>query len=160
MWDFFKNWQPHEVLALFVAIGFFLTVIVAVVAASWNRVRREEIRANSIREMLDRGIPVDQVERLIGLPTHGETAANGKALEAQFASLLVQNEVPAPKMERVLRIYQETDPATKKAVYDSLKEIVGSSPSEEQLVAAVMALCPAHGPALPAGSFAEVPAAV
>ena len=113
--------------------------------------------------MLDRGMPIEQVVRLVGGPSAEGPPANGKELEAQFASLLVQNEIPAPTLERVLRIYQETDPATKKAVYDSLEEIVGSGPSEDQLVAAVKALCPAYSSVQSvqiASRFEEVPAAV
>ena len=160
MWDLLKpgSWNAPDVIILFVMLGIFLTAIVATITVSWSRVRREEIRSNSMRELLDRGMSMEQVERLVGVPADERNPAQGKELEAQFASLLVQNEIAAPTLERVLRIYQSTDPATKKAVYDSLEEIVGSSPSEEQLVAAVKALCPAHAQAAPTGRYEELPA--
>ena len=117
MWDLLKpgSWNAPDVAMLFMLIGFFLTAIVATVAVCWSLVRRAEIRATSMRDLLDRGIPIEQVVRLVGAPSDDGSPAKGKGLEAQFASLLVQNEIPAPTLERVLRIYQETDPATKKA---------------------------------------------
>jgi hypothetical protein len=161
MWDAIKNWQAVDVIVLVMVIGMFLTAIVVSVAVSWGWVRREEIRANLKRDMLERGLSVEQVERLIRAPHQERPPVEAKEFEAQFASLLVQNEVSAPTMERVLRVFQETDPLTKKAVYDSLEEIVGSSPSEEQLIAAVKALCPARASTLPTDSqFAPMPAAV
>jgi hypothetical protein len=55
---------------------------------------------------------------------------------------LTQAEVPGPVMLDVMRTYQATDGGTKKAVYDAIEEIVGSEPTEEQLLAAVRTLCP------------------
>ena len=66
----------------------------------------------------------------------------GTVAHAQMASLLAQSEVPGPVMTEVLRIYQATDGGTKKAVYDAIEEIVGSEPTEDQLLAAVRTLCP------------------
>jgi hypothetical protein len=162
MWEFLRhwNWEPGAVITLFVVIGGFLTAIVAIIANSWSRARREEIRANLKRDMLDRGVPADQVERLINLPVDGYPQVNEKELEGNLASALVQSETPGATLERVLRIYQETDPATKKAVYAALEEIIDCGPDEEQLLAAVKALCPARTPALTTGRFQEVPAGV
>jgi hypothetical protein len=162
MWEFLKqwNWHPGAIITLFVVIGGFLTAIVAIIANSWSRARREEIRANLKRDMLDRGVAAEQVERLINLPVDGKPEANEKELEGNLASVLVQNEIPAATLERVVRIYQETDPATKKAVYAALEEIIGCEPEEEQLLAAVRALCPARTPAVSTGRFQEVPAGV
>jgi hypothetical protein len=160
MWDFLTHgkWDMPGVLSFFMLAAFFVTAIVASIAIPWSLVRQKEIRANSIRDMLDRGMSIEQVERLVGTPSEDGNPAKAKQLDAQFASLLVQNEVPAPTMERVLRIYQQTDPVTKKAVYDSLEEIIGSSPTEEQLVAAVKALCPAPAGPAPSARFEEIPA--
>jgi hypothetical protein len=157
MWDALKNgnWDANRVIELFMAVGLVVTVIVAVVGYLWSLVRREEIRANLKRDMLDRGLSVEQIEQLVAAPSE---KINEKALEGNLASVLVQNEIPAPVLERVVRIYQQTDPATKKAVYDALEELIGSSPSEEQLVAAVGALCPPRSNATPTAQLERVPA--
>jgi hypothetical protein len=162
MLDFLKqgNWDPQAILALICLVGLLLTGIVVTITVAWSHVRREEIRANLKRDMIDRGVPIDQIERLIGVSTSSGEPVNEKELEAQFASLLVQNEVPGPTMQRLLCAYQATDASTKAAVYSSLEEILGSEPNEEQLVAAVTALCPPRPGPVPTGPYAESPAAV
>jgi len=91
---------------------------------------------------VQRGLPIEQIERLIQGPPESEKPYYEKQLEGSLASLLTQSEVPGPVMTEVLRIYQATDGGTKKAVYDAIEEIIGSEPTEEQLLAAVRMLCP------------------
>src|SRR5581483_7328656 len=119
--DFFATWRPEAVIGLVAVIGGCLAVVAIVVAGIWCSVRHADIAANLKRDMLQRGLTVDENERLMRAPAETSSAGSEKELEASLASLLVQNEVPGPTLERVLRIYQETDPSTKKAVYDSLE---------------------------------------
>jgi hypothetical protein len=162
MWDFLKQgtWEPGAVIALVMVIGILVMMIAAIVASTWSRVRREEIRASFRRDMVDRGLPIEQIERLENALPDEVPSARVKKLEAQLASLLVQSETPGPTLEKVLRIYQGTDSATKAAIYDSLEEIIESSPSEEQLVAAVAALCPGRAEQPSSGRTEEAHAAV
>jgi hypothetical protein len=143
MLEFFSTWHPGLVLALVAVVGFFLTTTVWVIAGHWSSVRRAEIAADLKRDLIQQGQTIEQIERLLAGPAAGaEAQANEKELEAYLASLMVQAEVSEETLEEVLRIYQATDAGTKQAVYDSLEEILGAEPSEEQLLAAVRALCP------------------
>src|SRR6516225_6316766 len=114
MWDFLKQgtWEPGAVIALVMVIGILVMMIAAIVASTWSRVRREEIRASFRRDMVDRGLPIEQIERLENALPDEVPSARVKKLEAQLASLLVQSETPGPTLEKVLRIYQGTDSAT------------------------------------------------
>jgi hypothetical protein len=155
MAEFFKH-DSSGILML----GFFLVVGVLIVATVitfyWMQTRREEMRASLLRDLLDRGVPPDQVERLVNATT--EANASDKRLEGKLAAVMIENEVPAGTMERVLRIYQHTDPATKQAMFKAIEEMVESSPTEEQLLAAMTALCPARTEAPPPPRLEQAPA--
>jgi hypothetical protein len=142
MWDFLAGWKPGEVIGLFAVLGGLLTAVAVVGTIVWSIVRHAEIKANLKRDLVQRGFTVEQIERLVYGPSEASQPVNEKELEAQLASLLVQHEVEGPVMDRVLRLYQATDPGTKRAVYDSIEEILDSDASEEQLLTAVRALCP------------------
>ena len=142
MLEFFANWNPDAILGLVSIVGGLLAVVLCVGLISWCVVRRAQIAADLKRDLVQRGLSVEQIERLIQGPPESEKPYYEKQLEGSLASLLAQSEVPGPVMTEVLRIYQATDGGTKKAVYDAIEEIVGSEPTEDQLLAAVRTLCP------------------
>ena len=158
MFEFFANWNPEWILGLVSIVGGLLAVVICVGLVSWCIVRRAQIAADLKRDLVQRGLPIEQIERLIQGPPESEKPYYEKQLEGSLASLMAQSEVPGPIMTEVLRIYQATDGGTKKAVYDAMEEIIGSEPTEEQLLAAVRTLCPpkAGGPLAPQFDSARV----
>jgi hypothetical protein len=142
MLEFFATWSPTAIIGLVSVVGGLLAVSICVGLISWCVVRRAQIAADLKRDLVQRGLSVEQIERLIQGPPEEEKPYYEKHLEGSLASLLAQAEVPGPVMTEVLRIYQATDGGTKKAVYDAIEEIIGSEPTEEQLLAAVRTLCP------------------
>jgi hypothetical protein len=142
MLDFLANWSPEEIMGFVAIVGGLLAIVSCVGLISWCVIRNAQIAADLKRDLVQRGLPVDQIERLILGPREDEKPYYEKQLEGSLASLLAQSEVPGPLMTEVLRIYQATDGGTKKAVYDAIEEIIGSEPTEDQLLAAVRTLCP------------------
>jgi hypothetical protein len=96
-----------------------------------------------MRDFLQRGLSVDEIERLLRAQQAASPAklVNECELEAGLASLLVQHEVSATTVEQVFRVYQSADAATKQAVYDAIEEMLDSGAGEDQLLTAVRALC-------------------
>jgi hypothetical protein len=143
MIEMLSRWKPGEVIAGLAVILGCLTAIVWGVAIFWCWARRTEVRANLMRDFLQRGLAVEEIERLLRVQ-HDPTPA-GKL------SLLVQYEVSAATIEQVVRVYQGTDPATKKAVYDAIEEMLESGAGEDQLLTAIRTLCLRHerAPVLP-----------
>jgi hypothetical protein len=156
MLDVFANWSPEEIMGFVAIVGGLLAIVSCVGLISWCVLRNAQIAADLKRDLVQRGLPVDQIERLIQGPREDEKPYYEKQLEGSLASLLAQSEVPGPLMTEVLRIYQATDGGTKKAVYDAIEEIIGSEPTEDQLLAAVRTLCPPKGglPAVPVSESA------
>jgi hypothetical protein len=141
MFEFLTLWPPGAVIGLVSVVVGCLTAIVWGIAIFWSWVRREEIRANLKRDMLQRGLSVEEIERILRAPDKPEQAVNERDLDANLASLLVQYEVSAPTIEQVVRTFQAADPTAKKAVYDAVEEMLGSGAEEEQLVTAIRMLC-------------------
>ncbi len=153
MLDFFANWSPEAILGLVSIVGGLLAVVICIGLISWCVVRKAQIAADLKRDLVQRGVPIEEIERLIQGPSGHQNRYGEKQLEGSLASLMAQCEVPGPVMAEVLRIYLATDAATKKAVYDALEEILGSEPSEDQLLAAVRTLCPPKSSAAPMPQF-------
>jgi hypothetical protein len=143
MVEMLSSWRAGEVIALTAVLLGCLTAIVWGVAIFWCWARRTEIHANLMRDFLQRGLSVDEIERLLRAQEAAAPAkvVNERALEAGLASLLVQHEVSAATVEQVLRVYQSADAATKQAVYDAIEEMLDSGAGEDQLLTAVRALC-------------------
>src|SRR5262245_14794224 len=153
MLEFFSTWHPNAIIGLVSVVGGLLAVSICVGLISWCIVRRAQIAADLKRDLVQRGFSVEQIERLVQGPPEAEKPYYEKQLEGSLASLLAQAEVPGPVMTDVLRIYQATDGGTKKAVYDAIEEIIGSEPTEEQLLAAVRTLCPAKAGPPPVSQY-------
>jgi hypothetical protein len=148
MSDVFTSWSPKQVIGLVAVIGAFTTVIVVTLAIVWYQSRRESLLANLKHDYLERGFTIEQIDRLLRSP--GPSAldaavAEEKSLEASLASLLVQYEVPAPTMERVLKSFQESEATGKKAIYDAIEEMLEADVAGEQLLTAVNMLCHPRG---------------
>jgi hypothetical protein len=155
--NFMRTNGPGVIIFGFMLVGIVLMVVTAI-TIHWMNVRREETRAHLVRDLVDRGIPLDQVERLVN-PT-AESNLGDKRLEGKLASVMIENEIPAATMERVLRTYRQTDPATKQAMFKAIEEMVEAGPSEEQLLAGVNALCPARPDSPPTAHYQQAPASV
>ena len=150
--EFLTNWAPGEVIGLaavvFGVVGGCLTVIVWGIAIFWSWARREEIRANLKRDMLQRGLSADDIERVLrapGEPANCQRTTDGRGLDANLASLLVQHEVSARTIEQIVRTFQAADAGAKKPLYDAIEEMLDSGAEEEQLVTAVRTLCTPRG---------------
>jgi hypothetical protein len=144
MSDVFVGWSPKHVIGLTAVIGAFLTAIIMTIAIVWYQSRRESLLANLKNDYLERGFTIDQIDRLLRSPEPSALDAartEEKSLEANLASLLVQYEVPAATMERVLKTFQETEATSKKAIYDAIEEMLEAEVASEQLLAAVNMLC-------------------
>jgi DNA-binding transcriptional MerR regulator len=140
MSDLFAGWPPDEIIGLVAVIGTFLTLMVIAVSIVWYLHRRDALLANQKHDYLDRGFSVEQIEQLLRMPGPSPQDQE-KVIEAELASLLAQHEVPAPAMERVLQLFKESEPASKKAIRDAIEEMLDADVREEQLLAAATALC-------------------
>lgn len=148
MTDMFAGWSPKQVIGLVAVIGAFLTAIIITIAIVWYQSRRESLLANLKHDYLERGFTIDQIDRLLRSPgpsAHDAAVSEEKTLEASLASLLVQYEVPAQTMERVLKTFQETEATAKKPIFDAIEEMLEADVAGEQLLTAVNMLCHPRG---------------
>jgi hypothetical protein len=152
MADLFAGWRPGQIIGLVAVAGGLLTVMVMCISIVWYLSRRDSLLANQKHDYLERGFTIEQIDRLLRAPgpSAGDAAiAQEKAVEANLASLLVQYEVPSTTMQRVLQLFKETEPASKKAICDAIEEMLEAEVGEEQLIAAVTSLCSPRDAAQP-----------
>src|SRR5262249_52046329 len=109
MLDFLSTWPPGMVIALVSVVGGCLTAIVWGIAIFWSWTRRVEIAVSLKRDLIQRGLSVEEIERLVREPAVNDKPTNERQLDASLASLLVQYEVSAPTMEQVVRTFQAAD---------------------------------------------------
>jgi hypothetical protein len=144
MFDMLSTWRAGEVIGLTAVVGFFLWMIAWVVVHYWNSARLAELEAGLKRDFLQRGLSVEEIERLLRAsrePASIGKPINDRELDANLASLLVQYEVSAPTIEQTMRVFQTADPAVKKPVYTAVEEMLESGAAEDQLLTAVRSLC-------------------
>src|SRR5215207_9447500 len=96
MFDIVAGWNPGAVIALVAVVGFFALMIVLSVTDGWKKVSLAKLEAHEKREYLQRGLSIDEIERLLRAsrgPAKQEQPANEQEFEANLASMLVQYEV-------------------------------------------------------------------
>src|SRR3712207_4489214 len=109
MFEMLSDWKPEEVMGfmaigvgLVAVVGLFLWATAWVIVHYWRAVRLAELEASLKRDFLQRGMSVDEIERLLRASREpAEAPANERELEANLASVLVQYEVSAPTIEQV-----------------------------------------------------------
>jgi hypothetical protein len=72
MSDFLARVDGGELIALVAVGGGMLIAIVCVLAGVWHKIRTEEITANLKREMLDRGMSVDEIKAVLEAGSKGK----------------------------------------------------------------------------------------
>jgi hypothetical protein len=144
MFDMLASWSAGAVIALVAVIGFAVWMIVLSITDAWKKTCLAELEAVQKREYLQRGLSVEEIERLLRASRKSaqtDKPSTDRELEASLASTLVQYEVSAETMEQVLKDFQSIDPAGKEAAYNAISEMLEAEADEEQLTVAVRMMC-------------------
>lgn len=135
-----------------------LTLVTAVwiVARTWKQVQKlrltTSLRQDVLKDLLARGLSPEEIERVLqGSAVTAEPKDKSREHEADTAFYLNMLKVSGPALEQALAVVRAADPAAKKAVRDTLANMLGNSTSEEQVLATVRGLC------LPPGQAAAQP---
>jgi hypothetical protein len=87
-----------------------LVALVAIATAMWRSVRRAEVEASLKQDMLNRGMTVDQIERVIrasaAAPEYGETAGPISDNEYYLVEKLVEEGKSVEDIERIIRAFK------------------------------------------------------
>jgi hypothetical protein len=122
-----------------------LVAVVWIVARSYKQVQRlrltTALRQDVLKDLLARGLSPEEIERVLQgsavTPEPKDTARDHEADAALYLNLL---KLSGPALEQALGVIRAAEPAAKKAVRDTLENMLGNSVSEEQVLATVRGL--------------------
>ena len=123
-----------------------LVIVVWVVARSYRQVEKlrlaTSLRQDVLKDLLARGLSPEEIERVLqGSAVAAEPKDKSRDCEADAAFYLNMLKLSGPALEQALAVVRAADPAAKKAVRDTLANMLGNSVSEEQVLATVRGLC-------------------
>jgi len=151
-------------LLLFVTIIIIVATMVSTLAHAWQKVRRAELETALKQQMLQQGLTVEEMERLLraASTTSGTAGAGQHSIEELLEALVVH--ASPPVIEQVLMLVRAADASTQQAVCRAVGEAVGAmemreseeGANSEAILAVVRGMCapvgppPASSPAPPA----------
>lgn len=157
MLEFFDGWLPGEFIALAGVLmgGIVLIVLIGV----WGSVRGTQIeaetqrhRAELVRDLLERGVPVDQVNQVLDKQNVKSSPSTDECMAA-VAGGLTGCDTPAEQFEEVLGLLRDADLETQQSAKRMIEEMEDyDEVTPEKMVAAIRGLCRDRAKDLP---FAE-----
>jgi hypothetical protein len=142
-----NQWRPSDVILLVVFVGGILITLTAIVSGHWSAVRTAEMNAELKREMIQRGVPVADIERLLGA-----TSEPTKITVAELVQNLSDRGHGANDLEHILQVlpqlggYSTTpQPHLTKELAD-LIENLASNDTDGEGIARVLLAMKAHQP--------------
>jgi hypothetical protein len=137
-----------------------IITVVGTVTQAWQRVRRADREAALKETMLQRGLSIDEIERLLRASSKPQEDAAAESAEndaiEELTEALGECGAAAPVVEEVLAAIRGADPATRQTTCRAVKAVINGSDqaSKDELILAVArGLCrPAAAPAEPVPS--------
>jgi hypothetical protein len=133
-----------------------ITSVVATVAQAWQKVRRTEQEAVLKQEMLQRGLSVEEMERLLRTTSTGPrvaaklpVAAGDDAAIEELAQCLGECQASATVIEKVLAAVHTADSSVKQTLCRAILALLrgsGQEANEEQILAVVRGFARPAGP--------------
>lgn len=123
-----------------------LVAVVWIAARTYRQVQKlrltTALRQDVLKDLLARGLSPEEIERVLqGSAVTPEPKDNSRDNEADAAFYLNMLKLSGPALEQALAVVRAAEPAAKKAVRDTLANMLGNSVSEEQVLATVRGLC-------------------
>jgi hypothetical protein len=109
--EILRRFDANQLIGLAAVIGGLLVAMISVIATQWRRVRIAQLETNLKRQMLEKGMPLAQVEQV--MKAHRESTDGGPCLtgnenadKAALVQRMVDNGYEGEDIERVLKAYQ------------------------------------------------------
>jgi hypothetical protein len=134
--------------------------IVGALAGVWQKVRRIEQEAKLKLEMIQRGLPVEEMERVLRATSkHAEATGPDEEAIEELAQCLGECRASGAVIEQVLGAVQTADPAIRRAICKAVQAVIHGSEQEakdEHILAVVRGL---SRPGAPPAASEQAPSA-
>ena len=131
MLDILKGLSGGELVGLVAILGGSLVLSLLILVLGWNSLCEKKLRVGLQRDMLDRGLSIDEIERLSLSESErlAHAKADQKVREARVAAELRRDLLARGlSVEEVLRLAPEGDPLEEKNAQVLASAICGMSP--------------------------------
>jgi L-fucose isomerase-like protein len=115
--EFLNKFEASQLIGLVAVVGGLLLATISVIATQWRRVRIAALETNFKRQLLEKGVPLAQIEQVV--KSNGESASyvptgNENADKAALVQRMVDSGYESEDIERVLRAFQPASSTTGK----------------------------------------------
>jgi hypothetical protein len=133
--------------------GITVITVVSYLTHTWQKIRRSEAETNLKMAMLERGLTVDEIERLLRpggmLQNEEETpssALSDEQIVEKLANRLAGEEISEETIRQVMSAFNASDAQGKRLLYHAIFGLTeGHEPSDAQILALVQGLCGPEG---------------
>jgi hypothetical protein len=133
-------------LVTFIAGGWVIVAVANTIVKNWRMARESEHQAALKQTMIDKGMSVEDIERVVRVsptppePPPPQPAQAEDSAAVDVATKLAEHEVPAPAVEEILRAFQASDPQTRQTLAKVVESMLDNGADADRVLAAVRAL--------------------
>src|SRR5262249_3447069 len=125
--------------------GWVIVAVANSIVKNWRMARESEHLAALKQTMVDKGMSVEDIERVVRITPAPDPAPEptpaAQASAVDLATKLAEHEVPAPALEEILRAFQASDPQNQQTLAKVVESMLDNGADAERVLAAVRALC-------------------
>jgi hypothetical protein len=138
--------------------GWIAVSVISSIAKNWRKVQESEHAAALKQSMIERGMSVDEIERV--LRAAPATSDSEEALDesTRISKKLAEHGVPGPAVEHIVGAYHAANPGTKKTLSATVVAMLDGGADSEQVLAAVRAIARPSATAPQESRFRDDPA--
>jgi hypothetical protein len=131
--------------------GWLIPVTIHILAANWRKARESAHLAALKQSMVEKGMPVEEIERVLRAPVDVASPVPVKEASSivELAEKLAEHEIEANVIHDILVAFRGAEPSMQRTAVNSVEAMLDNGADSERVLAAVRALC---GPA-PAPEF-------
>jgi hypothetical protein len=127
----------------------WLSITAVAATKAWQKVRKAQVEAalkkemaDAVLKMLERGLSVEEIERVLNPPKAPEAPLSEEATYRELGACLATQEIPGPALEEIIAAFRALELPAKRALVHMLKGIVdgGGDLGELWLLAMVRGL--------------------
>jgi hypothetical protein len=156
-WDETIRSLPGILTVTFLFGGWIIVAIISSLAKNWRRAHEVETTAALKQSMIERGMSVDEIERVLRAgPPRIEKDGGGDGA-TDLAGKLVEHELPAKDMEPILTAFRCAEPGALKSLAKTIEVMLDGGANGEQVLAALRALGGSNAAQANNGQFRDSP---
>jgi hypothetical protein len=142
-WEEIFNSLAGVLTVVFLFGGWIIVAVVGYITKSWRRIHESEHAAVLKQSMIERGMSVDEIERVMraGPESQRDSDKEDDADDmTKLSEKLVEHSVPAADLEQIVVTFRAAGTATRKSMKKTIEAMLDGGADSAQVLAVVRAL--------------------